>query len=368
MCFPFVGDAVGGSHLSALLLIEGLRDTDYEPLVVVHEQGPLTVELDRRGVDWLPAPGRSPFSARSRTTQAAATGSRIPALASFLRHHGVDVVHTNDARIHRTWGLASRAARRRHVWHQRNAGLSKKMAAVARLADEILAVSSFVQSTLPPYLSHRTRVIDNPFEPSAEGAHRHEHREALVRELGCSPGVPIISFVAQYIPRKRPLVFVDMAAKLLRTHGVEAIFPMFGERVEPTATAVDRRIQELGLECEVRHMGFRAPVDPWLAASDVMVAPSTAEPFSRTVVEAMFLGTPVVASADGGNVEIIRSGTNGMLVPADDEQAFATAVAHVLTGPDDANEMARAAQADVTARFSIARHVATVVEVYDSLH
>ena len=40
VCFPFVGDSLGGSHMSTLLLIEGLAQSRYEPVLVVHEEGP----------------------------------------------------------------------------------------------------------------------------------------------------------------------------------------------------------------------------------------------------------------------------------------------------------------------------------------
>ena len=50
VCFPFVGDSLGGSHMSTLLLIEGLARSRYEPVLVVHEEGPLTAHLKARDI------------------------------------------------------------------------------------------------------------------------------------------------------------------------------------------------------------------------------------------------------------------------------------------------------------------------------
>ena len=65
--FPFVGDQFGGSHLSTLLLIKHLDRGRYEPVIVVHERGPLTEHLERRGFSYqlLPLsayPGRRPVA------------------------------------------------------------------------------------------------------------------------------------------------------------------------------------------------------------------------------------------------------------------------------------------------------------------
>ena len=58
VCFPFVGDSLGGSHMSTLLLIEGLARSRYEPVLVVHEEGPLTAHLEARDIPFelLPLP------------------------------------------------------------------------------------------------------------------------------------------------------------------------------------------------------------------------------------------------------------------------------------------------------------------------
>ena len=50
VCFPFVGDSVGGSHISAAYLIRDLDPDHYEPVVVVHQDGPLRPFLDGLGL------------------------------------------------------------------------------------------------------------------------------------------------------------------------------------------------------------------------------------------------------------------------------------------------------------------------------
>ena len=61
------------------------------------------------------------------------------------------------------------------------------------------------------------------------------------------------------------------------------------------------------------------------------MVPAIDEPFGRTLIEAMLIGTPVVATASGGNVEAIRDGRNGLLVPPEDAEALAIACRSLLS-------------------------------------
>jgi glycosyltransferase involved in cell wall biosynthesis len=67
----------------------------------------------------------------------------------------------------------------------------------------------------------------------------------------------------------------------------------------------------------VKLMGYRSPGPFWIAACDQLVVPAVGEPFGRTLVEAMLVGTPVVAARSGGNMEALEGGM-GLLVEPDD--------------------------------------------------
>jgi len=362
VCFPFVGDVVGGSHRSAMPLISALEDHGFKPIVIVHRDGPLTQELDQLGIAWEPAPTRTSFGAASRTGQFISSATAAWPLSRMLRSRDADIVHTNDARMHRTWNLAARLSGTSHVWHQRNAGLSWKMTQIARSADAILAVSEFTRASLPRHLARRTRVIDNPFNvtPPLERAHA---RGQLANELGDAMRPYVVAFAGMFIDRKRPLLFVDIAAHLIE-RGVDAVFPMFGAANTELAKTVERSINDRGLAHRIRFMGFRTPVEPWLAACDALVAPSVAEPFARTVVEAMIVGTPVIASDDGGNREIIVSRTNGLLVEPDNAEAFADEAARLMANKLERQRLADNARQVVERRFSIDQHVTAVGKIY----
>ena len=364
VCFPFIGHVIGGSHLSSLLLIEGLLASGSEVVVAIHREGPLTRLLTDRGVPWLHVPvADSAWSTDIRVHAKGVRGS-LPDARSLLRQHGVDLVHTNDGRIHRLWGLAAKASRLRWVWHHRTPFLTSPMSFLAQRADAVLTVSEFARRELPTRLAARTLVIDNPFEhpdpPDAAAA-----RLSLHRDFGCVAGTAVVGYVSNLRQtRKRPTAFVEIASILTAQYGIDAIFPLFGAASAALARAVDERRNALELEDRCRVLGTRMPIAPWMGACDVLVVPARHEPFGRTLVEAALLAVPVVATDEGGHPEIIEDGRTGLLFPPEDLPAAAAMVARLLTDRPLATRLGDAARIAARQRFSTERHVELVTEVY----
>ena len=96
----------------------------------------------------------------------------------------------------------------------------------------------------------------------------------------------------------------------------------------PERPTLERRVAELGLDARVRFLGSvpRETVLRLFRASDASVLPSAWENFPHTVVEALAVGCPVIATAVGGVPEVVRDGENGLLVPPGDAAALADAI------------------------------------------
>src|SRR4030095_14625545 len=107
----------------------------------------------------------------------------------------------------------------------------------------------------------------------------------------------------------------------------------------------------LGVAHDVRFTGSVTDVRPLLAAMDVFVLPSWAEGMSNALMEAMAAARPVVATAVGGNTEVVSDGSTGVLVPPGDPAAIASAVNGLLHEPDRASRLAARARTFVTQPF-----------------
>ena len=102
------------------------------------------------------------------------------------------------------------------------------------------------------------------------------------------------------------------------------------------------RVRALGCDDMVSFLGFRKDAQDIIAATDIMILPSVAEAFGLVLTEALYLGTPVIATRVGGIPEIVDDGVDGVLVPPEDSRALADAVVDLLTHEDRRRLMAGA--------------------------
>jgi glycosyltransferase involved in cell wall biosynthesis len=117
----------------------------------------------------------------------------------------------------------------------------------------------------------------------------------------------------------------------------------------PERGRLERRAAELGLDGRVRFLGGggRDDVLTLFRAADAVVLSSSWENFPHTVVEALAVGTPVVATAVGGVSEVVRDGENGLLVPPRDAGALAAALRRLVDEPGLRGRLAAAAAPSV---------------------
>jgi glycosyltransferase involved in cell wall biosynthesis len=88
------------------------------------------------------------------------------------------------------------------------------------------------------------------------------------------------------------------------------------------------------------------------------------EGFNRSLLEAMACGLPVVATAVGGNVEIVQDGVNGLLVPPSNPGALASAIAELLRDKEKARKMGLEGKLLVEENFSIDINVRKTEKLY----
>jgi glycosyltransferase involved in cell wall biosynthesis len=105
----------------------------------------------------------------------------------------------------------------------------------------------------------------------------------------------------------------------------------------------------------------------WVKAADVYVLNSTYEGLSHALVEAMMLGTPVLATRVGGNPELIVDGTSGLLIPPKDDEALYAALKNVEQNRQAALARAEAAQKKVAQEFSIDKTITALCKVLETI-
>ncbi|APG88677.1 lipopolysaccharide core biosynthesis mannosyltransferase LpcC (plasmid) [Sinorhizobium americanum CCGM7] len=374
VCFPFIGDFLGGSHLSALGLIRNLPKPLFAPLIVLHDtEGPVAELFRREGIDFEPAPVLNSLQrAGARNGTAALNVARtLPALVRYLRARNVAVVHTNDGRAHLMWGLAARLAGSKHLWHHRGDATSFGLRRIAPwLPNRLVAVSKFA-SPRPGLFSAAAKcsVVHSPFDVmKAMEVEREDSRRNIIATIGCSPETKLLGYVGTLVDRKRPILFVEVLSALQRLDpNLEFAGLFLGNALNGLDDAARSRAQALSVSDRIHFMGFRYPGEPWIAGLDVLLVTAVNEPLGRTLVEAMLLGTPVIAADSGGNPEVVEDGETGMLVRPDDPAEFARACLKLFGDSSYLAHIVETARSEARARFSIERHVHAITAIYEDL-
>jgi len=202
--------------------------------------------------------------------------------------------------------------------------------------------------------AERVSVIPNP----APDVPPLPPRDDVRRDLGMDG--PTLGFAGRLMAAKALGVALAAVAKV---PGVSLVVVGDG----PDREALERQAAELGLDGRVRFVGSRSRdgVLRTLYAADAAVLSSRWENFPHLVVEALAVGTPVIATAVGGVPEVVRDEENGLLVPAGDADALAAAIRRIVDEPGLRDRLAAAAAAsvaDLAPELLLGRIEATLLE------
>ncbi|MHA7875715.1 glycosyltransferase [Roseivivax sp.] len=163
-------------------------------------------------------------------------------------------------------------------------------------------------------------------------------------------------FVGRIVGLKGPRLLLEALARLSEAHP-EARLTYLGDG--PDRAALEARVAALGLTDRVTFLGYQPPerVAEELARTDLLCLPSFAEGVPVVLMEAMAAERAVISTRIAGIPELIEDGVSGRLVPPGNLEALTEALGQMLSDPESARAMGRAARAKVEAEFDV-RHSA----------
>jgi glycosyltransferase involved in cell wall biosynthesis len=214
------------------------------------------------------------------------------------------------------------------------------------------------------------RLADRVLAPSAATAAEIE-RDYGVEDVGVLPnvtgGLPVDAAAPSDLPPDLPPGFLLFVGRLRIRKGVEVLLAALDllrrQGAAPTLAiagdgehraALEAAAARRGLDASaVRFLGRAdaARVRALLAAARALVVPSTYEGMPMVVLEAMAAGLPVVASRVSGIPEVVGDGETGWLVPPEDPEALAAALAELLADPEEGRRRGAAGRERVAERF-----------------
>ncbi|MFC8620175.1 glycosyltransferase [Micromonospora purpureochromogenes] len=197
---------------------------------------------------------------------------------------------------------------------------------------EYAAGRDFVRGTASRFVGVIPNGVPLPDEPAAP-------RERVRAELGLrSDDVAMI--VVSRLTWEKGYGVLARALRRLPPGPARRVLLVVGDG--PDRAGIEAALQDAG-PVAVRMLGSRSDVPDLLAAADIFVFPTLHENLSNALLEAMAHALPVVASAVGGNVEVLRQG-GGRLVPPNDPSALAAALAPFLADSAERRDVGEVAR------------------------
>lgn len=365
----FAGVGLGGGEKHLLALAKAARDAGFDATIVCLPGSGIAGEARSQGLS---------------VVEMDLMGRNVPLtvfrLARCFRGVGAGIVHTAGFYVNSLGRVAARLAGVKAVLStvhcepdspvafddSTRARLAQKLRVVSdnftsRFASLILADSEAIARKLieQGVRQSKVRVVHNAvsFDEIRE--------EISSAELGLDlPEGRLVGTVGRLEPVKG-LEDLIGAARILCERRQDVRFLIVGDG--PLRAELEEKVREAGLEDRVLVTGYVPSALAVMTRLDVYVLSSLSEGFNTTLLEALALRRPVVATNAGGNGEIIRDGQTGLLVAGHDPEALARAIRWMLDHPEPAAQLAAAGQRRVAGSFSLERMCEATVALYEGL-
>jgi glycosyltransferase involved in cell wall biosynthesis len=391
------GGVVGGSLTGLYHLMRGMDRRSFFPMMALYETKDIEADLQSIGVpvyhihrprvpkehSLLNLEGYQRAKAASGVRRTLRLGRQalrlaaeeIPAalrLARLIRKTGADVVHLgNGARANFDGLIACWLTGTASLCHVKGfEKFSRRERWTSRYIDAVVCMTHAIEEHCEKHgITGRSRHVI--YDALDETAFAPQRDPAAVRaELGIANGALCVGVVGNIQEWKGQAVLVEAMAEVVRAvpqargliiGGVHRAGAAYGDRLQ-------KQIHELNLNRVLSITGFRRDVADVMNALDVIVHTSVrAEPFGRVILEGMFLGKPVVASAAGGVPELIDEGHTGFLVPPREPQPLADRLIRLLRDGELRRSIGTQAQAWARDKFALERHVAAMTTLYETI-
>jgi glycosyltransferase involved in cell wall biosynthesis len=360
--------SLGGGESGFGQLSTGLNGDRFQTFLAAHSGGYLEGIARRAGVSFFPLDMSRKVNLRT-----------IGQLSRIIFHNRIDIVHSMGARADFFARLSCRKMPSTAVVCTVampvggfNVNFFRKT--IYKMADRYSA--RYVTQYIAVSRALKDRLVKEHGIPAArisviyEGVELDQYSpnmnasDTVRRSLAITDDYPIIGTIGRLVYQKGFSYFLD-AAKRVYSEEKRVRFVIVGHG--PEEADLRRLAESLGISEVCTFAGLRFDVAQLLSAFDVFVLSSVLEGLPRTVIEAMAMGCPIVATDIDGVREELKHNETGLLVPPADPIALAKAILMLLDDREKAEHLGRKARKGVEEEFSVEKTVRETEKVYLSL-
>ncbi|WP_423147443.1 glycosyltransferase family 4 protein [Rubrolithibacter danxiaensis] len=365
-------DLYGASQV-LLNVIKSLIEKGDNPIVILSENGPLTEKLTDLGAEVkiirLGILRRKYLSPRGLLNRINVIRQAQRELKQLISERKIEIVYSHTTAV-LVGALVAKQAGIKHIWHvleiTTRPWFFVKVTGflLNNLSATIIAASNAVKEHWNQFTS-RDKIIRiynginlRPFE---------EKSGAIKAELHLHESCILIGMIGRVHYWKGQDYFLRIAGELSRTNP-DIYFVMVGDAFpgyEYLYSKLEKIVEEEKIADRVFNLGYRTDIVNILNSLDIFVLPSVLpDPFPTVVLEAMAAAKPVVATKQGGAVEMIEDGVSGVLIPLNDAALSAKKMIEIIKDSEKRLRMGENAYKRVITEFSITAFNNAIVEVF----
>lgn len=297
--------------------------------------------------------------------------SAVGKIKKALQKENVDLLCTHDYRSHLLGHVTCRKSRAKHVCFVRGATkddlkvrLYQWLDKVAlRWADHVVTVSEQQRRAMiaSGYPKARITVVHN-----AVSLHELSEIEPidLRTVFQLPPDAVVVMAAGRFSREKGQRLLVEAALRAIEQDR-RLYFVLFGDG--PDLGPVKRQVAGSNCPAQILLPGFDAKVISYLKSADILVNPSYSEGLPNVVLEALAVGTPVVATSVGGVPELIVNQRSGLLTAAGDTKALSDAILLFAEDLPMRKRLAENGLRVVKERFTFEQQAKKLTQVYEEV-
>ncbi len=342
-----------GGELQVLLLMEGLKKRGHK--------------------NFLVAPQNSSLAKKAETiTEAVFTIKpqrildiiNIFKICKFISFSKADIVHLHTAHSHLIGSIAGRIKNKPIVVTKRVDFPVRNRFKYNNLADKIVAISEAVKRVLIKGGVKEDKIVVVHSGIDTGKFDRAKNADYLYREFNIPDKRLMIGTIAHLTDHKGHTYLLDAIPQVLKEFP-HSFFLFVGDGELKDFLKTKSRI--LGIRDRVFLAGFREDIPEILSILDLFVLPSHLEGLCTSLMDAMYMGVPIVATTAGGIPEVVENGKTGLLVPSKNPPALAEAIIKLLKDENKREAFAIEGRKRVLQEFTASQMVEKVEKIYLTL-
>jgi glycosyltransferase involved in cell wall biosynthesis len=250
----------------------------------------------------------------------------IKFLSNYIKNHSIDLVYTNTSTV-LCGGIAAKKNDVSSIFHIHEIPTGNRIYEIFSgkiiniISNKVLTVSNSVKSHWLNYINeHKIERVYNGIE--------YQKFDSIIK-LEKDQDDFVITSVARLIPYKGHRYLIEIANELIKK-STKFKFLIVGDTLSSYASyekSVKQKVKDLGLENQIKFLGFREDVSSILKQSDLFIHPAIApDPLPTVLFESLHNDLPTVATNLGGAIEILDNGNNGLLIPYNDPKKAANLI------------------------------------------